>query len=481
MDDRLRCKALESKVMSADEAAKLVHGKMNLVTSGFTMAGYPKDVPMAIARRAKAGEEMELTLITGASVGPELEESLLDAGVVKRRFPYQTNDKMRRAINEGKVEYADLILSHLPFQLHYGIFGEIDVAILEACMIDEEGNIYPTTSVGVSNTAAQLAKKIIIELNTSVPLTMVGLHDIYNIEMPPNTQPIPITRVDQRIGMPYIACDPEKIAAVVYTNTPDIPHAMAPITEDERVMAGYIVDFLKEEQKKGRLPENLLPLQSGVGSISNAVLDGLRKSGFKHLTIYSEVLQDSVLRLMEDGVVDFASATAMALSPAGQELFWRRFDFFRDRIILRPQSISNSPEVVHRLGVIAMNAAIEVDVYGNVNSSHFAGSYLMNGIGGSGDFARNASISVFTVPSITKDGNISRIVRNVSHMDHSEHSTQIIVTEQGLADIRGKGPVNRAREIIAHCVHPKFKAMLEEYLFQALKNSKYLHIPQFRE
>jgi len=436
---------------------------------------------IAKALRAKAGEEMELTLITGASVGPELEESLLDAGVVKRRFPYQTNDKMRRAINEGKVEYADLILSHLPFQLHYGIFGEIDVAILEACMIDEEGNIYPTTSVGVSNTAARLAKKIIIELNTSVPLTMVGLHDIYNIEMPPNTQPIPITRVDQRIGMPYIACDPEKIAAVVYTNTPDIPHAMAPITEDERVMAGYIVDFLKEEQKKGRLPENLLPLQSGVGSISNAVLDGLRKSGFKHLTIYSEVLQDSVLRLMEDGVVDFASATAMALSPAGQELFWSRFDFFKDRIILRPQSISNSPEVVHRLGVIAMNAAIEVDVYGNVNSSHFAGSYLMNGIGGSGDFARNASISVFTVPSITKDGNISRIVRNVSHMDHSEHSTQIIVTEQGLADIRGKGPVNRAREIIAHCVHPKFKAMLEEYLFQALKNSKYLHIPQFRE
>ena len=211
------------------------------------------------------------------------------------------------------------------------------------------------------------------------------------------------------------------------------------------------------------------------------MLDGLRKSGFKHLTIYSEVLQDSVLRLMEDGVVDFASATAMALSPEGQELFWRKFDFFRDKIILRPQSISNSPEVVHRLGVIAMNAAIEVDVYGNVNSSHFAGSYLMNGIGGSGDFARNASISVFTVPSITKDGNISRIVQNVSHMDHSEHSTQIIVTEQGLADIRGKGPVNRAREIIAHCVHPKFKPMLEEYLFQALKNSKYLHIPQFRQ
>lgn len=481
MKDRIRCSKLLDRVVTADEAAALVHGKMTIVTSGFTMAGYPKDVPMAIAARAKAGEAMELTLITGASVGPELEESLLDAGVVKRRFPYQTNDKMRKAINAGKVEYADLLLSQLPFQMEYGIFGDIDVAIIEACMIDENGNLYPTTSVGVSDTAARLAKKVIVELNTSVPLSIVGLHDIYSVPMPPDSRPIPLTYVNQRVGVPYIACDPEKIAAVVITNKPDTPHVMAPVTEEELRMAGHIVEFLKEEKERAHLPENLLPLQSGVGSVANAVLNGLRDSGFRHLNIYSEVLQDSVLDLMEDGVVDYASATAMSLSPEGQEHFWRRFDFFRERIVLRPQGVSNSPEVIHRLGVIAMNTAIEVDIYGNVNSSHFAGSYLMNGIGGSGDFARNAAISVFTVPSITKDGKISRIVMSVSHLDHSEHSTQIIVTEQGLADIRGKGPVRRAREIIAHCVHPKFRAMLEAYLYQALKNSKHLHIPKFRQ
>ena len=301
---------------------------------------------------------------------------------------------------------------------------------------------------------------------------MVGLHDIYTNELPPNTRPIPITRVDQRIGVPYIACDIEKVAAVVYTSTPDIPHAMAPVTDDERIMAGYIVDFLKEERAKGRLPENLLPLQSGVGSVSNAVLDGLRKSGFKHLTIYSEVLQDSVLRLMEDGVVDFASATAMALSPEGQELFWRKCDFFKDKIILRPQSVSNSPEVVHRLGVIAMNAAIEVDVYGNVNSSHFAGSYLMNGIGGSGDFARNAYISIFTCPSTLKDGKISAIVPMVAHADHTEHDVRIVVTEYGVADLRGKGPDERAKALIENCAHPDYRNLLWDYL----KISKKAHV-----
>lgn len=321
MHERIRCKALEDKLMTAREAAALFSGEMTVATSGFTMAGYPKAVPMAIAQRAKEGVPMALTLITGASVGPELEESLLEAGVIRRRFPYQTNARMRRAINDGKVEYADLLLSQVPFQMEYGIFGDIDAAIIEACAIDEEGNLYPTTSVGISNTAVQVAKKVIVELNTSVPLELVGMHDIYAIEMPPHTQPIPLTRVEQRIGTPYIPCDPEKIAAVVLTDIPDAPHSIAPVTPGEQRMAEHIVAFLKEEHRRGRLPENLLPLQSGVGSVANAVLYGLTDSGFRHLNVYSEVLQDAVLELMEKGVVDYASATALALSQEGKERF----------------------------------------------------------------------------------------------------------------------------------------------------------------
>ena len=74
---------------------------------------------------------------------------------------------------------------------------------------------------------------------------------------------------------------------------------------------------------------------------------------------------------------------------------------------------------------------IEADIYGNVNSTHIMGSSIQNGIGGSGDFARNAYISMFLSPSTAKSGAISCIVPMVSHVDHTEHDVHVIVTEQG--------------------------------------------------
>src|SRR6185295_10484265 len=88
---------------------------------------------------------------------------------------------------------------------------------------------------------------------------------------------------------------------------------------------------------------------------------------------------------------------------------------WRHRIILRPQEISNHPEVIRRLGCLAMNGMIEADIYGNVNSTHLMGSSIQNGIGGSGDFARNAYISMFVTPSTAKGGLISCIVPMASH------------------------------------------------------------------
>ena len=104
---------------------------------------------------------------------------------------------------------------------------------------------------------------------------------------------------------------------------------------------------------------------------------------------------------------------------------------YRDRIVLRPQEISNHPEIIRRLGVIAMNGMIEADIYGNVNSTHVMGSRIQNGIGGSGDFARNGYLSIFMAPSIAQKGTISTIVPMVSHVDHTEHDVQVIVTERG--------------------------------------------------
>lgn len=478
--ERMLCKALESKITTAWQAARIIEDGMVVATSGFTPVGYPKEIPKALAERARNGEKIGITLITGASVGPEIDTELTEMGVIKRRYPYQTNSELRNAINKGEIQYADMHLSHVPVWMKLGYFGHINLAVIEAVAIDEHGRIFPSTSVGISNTAVQTADKVIIEVNHAQPMELRGLCDIYNVAKPPNTQPIPLTHPEQRIGVPYITCDFKKIAAIVPTNTPDGLITMAPIDEISEKMAQNLIRFLENQVKAKKLPPNLFPLQSGVGSVANAVLGGLVYSDFENLTIYSEVLQDSVLDLLDTGKLNFASATSLTISSQRLPAFYKNLHRYRDKIVLRPQELSNHPEIIRRLGVIAMNTAIEVDIYGNVNSTHIGGSRLMNGIGGSGDFARNASISIFTTASCAQNGKISSIVSAVSHVDHNEHSVQVIVTEQGVADIRGLSPIERAEVIIENCAHPDFRPMLRSYLFQAKNNSKYQHIPLYK-
>jgi len=236
------------------------------------------------------------------------------------------------------------------------------------------------------------------------------------------------------------------------------------LDDDSRAIAGYLLDFLTNEVKHGRLPENLLPLQSGVGNIANAVLAGLLEGPFENLTSYTEVIQDGMVDLIDAGKVTVASGTAFSLSPEAAERMNEKARFYRDHIILRPMDVSNHPEVIRRMGVIACNGMIEADIYGNVNSTHVMGSRMMNGIGGSGDFTRNGYFSSFVTPSTAKGGAISAIVPMVSHVDHTEHDVDVIITEQGLADLRGLAPRQRAQAIIENCAHPDFKEPLREYV-----------------
>ncbi len=184
-----------------------------------------------------------------------------------------------------------------------------------------------------------------------------------------------------------------------------------------------------------------------------------------------------MLELMECGKLDFASATCLSLSVDGFQKLYQKLDFFKDKILLRPEEISNHPEIIRRLGVISMNTAIEADIYGNVNSSHIMGSSIMNGIGGSGDFSRNAYLSIFTTPSTAKNGAISSIVPMVSHVDHTEHEVMVLVTEQGYADLRGLSPKERAEAIIENCAHPDYRPMLREYFLQARMFANGQHTP----
>jgi len=479
---RIRSPKFQAKVMSAQEAATFVHNGDNVGVSGFTGAGYPKELPAALANQIKAaqanGDEFRIGLFTGASTAPELDGVLADSGGLRFRTPYQSDPDMRKAINAGITDYCDIHLSHSAPMVRAGFLGNLDVAVVEVTAINEEGELIPSSSVGNNDVYLDNADRVILEVNSWQSEDLEGMHDIYyGTRLPPARRPIMITKPGDRIGQTTLRVDPDKVVAVVETSDPDRNTPFKPLDADSKAIAGYFIDFLKNEVKQGRLPQNLLPLQSGVGNIANAVLSGLLESDLEDLTSYTEVIQDGMVDLIDSGKLTVASATAFSLSPEYAEKMNNHAASYRDRIVLRAQQISNNPEPIRRLGVISCNGLIEADIYGNVNSTHIMGSKMQNGIGGSGDFTRNAYISCFVTPSVAKGGAISCIVPMVSHHDHTEHDVMVVITEQGLADLRGLAPRKRARAIIENCAHPDYREALLDYLERAEKTAASLHTP----
>ena len=479
---RIFNEAYRSKVMSADDAAALIHNGDNIGFSGFTGAGYPKAVPGALATRIKAahahGDEFRIGVYTGASTAPELDGALAETGGISFRAPYQSDPIMRRMINKGVSEYSDMHLSHSAIWMRQGFLGHLNVAVIEVTAIKEDGTAVPSSSIGNNNVYLDTADKIILEVNEWQSLDLEGMHDIYyGTELPPNRRPIPLTNPADRIGQTTLRIDFDKVIAVVESNAEDRNTPFKPLDDDSRAIAGHLIDFLGSEVTAGRMPKNLLPLQSGVGNIANAVLAGLLESPFENITSYTEVIQDGMVDLIDSGKVIAASATAFSLSPEAAERMNNHAAEYRKSIILRPQEISNHPEAIRRLGVVGCNGMIEADIYGNVNSTHIMGSKMQNGIGGSGDFTRNAYISCFVTPSTAKNGDISCFVPMVSHHDHTEHDVQVLITERGMADLRGLSPKQRAKAIIENCVHPDYQAMLTDYYDRALKTANGLHTP----
>ncbi|MCI3206632.1 MULTISPECIES: acetyl-CoA hydrolase/transferase family protein [Pandoraea] len=461
-EDRIRLASLRDRVMSADDAAKLVGDGMVVGMSGFTRAGDAKDMPIALARRAKANP-MKITLITGASLGHDSDKTLTEAGVLAKRLPFQVDTTLRSAINRGEVMFVDQHLSETVEFLRTGQFGKLDVAVIEAVAITEDGGLVPSSSVGNSASFAILAEKVIVEINLAQPLAFEGMHDIWIPGQRPHRAPLPIVDVRDRVGTHVVKIAPEKIAAIVITDTPDSASNALPPDADTQRIAGHLIEFFQHEVSRGRLPRTLPAIQSGIGTIANAVLTGFIDSPFEDLTMYSEVLQDSTFDLMDAGKMVFASGSSITVSQAVQDRVFKHLERYRDKLVLRPQEVSNHPEVIRRLGLIALNTALEVDIYGNVNSTHVGGTHMMNGIGGSGDFARNARMAIFATKSIAKEGKISSIVPMVPHVDHNEHDVDIIVTEQGLADLRTLAPRERVNLVIDNCAHPSYRDVLREY------------------
>ena len=480
MTERIANQKLRGKIMSAAEAAEFIGRGAKIGMSGFTGAAYPKEMPTAIAERAKEaharGDEFAIDLYTGASTAPDCDGVLAEADALRFRMPYQSDPIMRKKINAGEMKYADMHLSHSAQQVSEGFFGKLDFAIVEAARITEEGHIVPSSGVGNNVEYLDAADKIIIEVNSWQSVDLEGMADVYRVQSRPNRTAIPINNPGDRVGTTYIDIDTDKVVAVIETDSPDRNSPFKPIDDVSQRIAGNFLDFLEGEVAGGRLAYDGYVMQSGVGNVPNAVMAGLLDSKFENIQAYTEVIQDGMVDLIDAGKMTVASATSFSLSPEYAERMNKEAARYRESIITRPLQVSNHPEVIRRVGLIATNGMIEADIYGNVNSTNVSGSRIMNGIGGSGDFTRNGFISSFITPSLAKDGAISAIVPFASHIDHTEHDVMVVISEYGYADLRGLAPRDRAKKMIA-IAHPDYRPLLEEYVERATSGGRPMHTP----
>ena len=480
--ERIRNVKLRSMIMQAEDTVSLFEDGMYLGFSGFS-EGHPKLVPSLLAdhveKNGLAGK-MRFNIYTGASIGVDVDDRWSKLGMLDRRWPQQQGFHIQKAVNAAEVNFGDRHLSMYAQDFGYGFYtldnqGKIDIAIIEASCITEDGGIVPTLSVGIISEIVARATKIIVEINTKLP-SLEGLHDCTEAVLPPDKRPYHILTPKDRIGSTSIPCELNKIVAIVESRKDPVGRPLKAPDQNSMLIAQHIIDFLQSEVRSGRLPKNLLPVQSGVGSIANAVVGGLCTGPFEHLTVWTEVFQDNLLDLFDSGKLDYVTAASFSLSEQGLQRLLADWDKYTSRTMLRPVQITNHAEVIRRLGVIAMNTPVEFDIYAHANSSNIGGSRMINGIGGSGDFMRNAYLSIMhtpsTRPSKTDPTGVSCVLPMATHVDHTEHDLDVLVTEQGLADLRGLAPRQRAQRIIDKCVHPEYRPILQEYFDRALKECK---------
>ena len=464
-------------ILSPEEAVAYIQDNATIAFSGFANAGAAKAVPRALAARAREfhdrGEPFRVRVLTGSSSGNDIDEELAAVNAISWRAPYQDSPALRAQINRQEVEYVDMHLSNAPSTLMSGFFGKLNYAVVEATEVTRDGRVYLPSAIGATPTYLSCAERVIIEINRSHSMRLPEMSDIVLMPPPPHRKPIPIHDPLTKIGFPYAEVDPRKIVGIIENDEPDEIRCFPPPTPQMEKIAGHVVKFLFGEMIAGRIPKEFLPLQAGIGNMANSVMAALGKNPYiPPFQMYSIVIQDSLIDLIEQGKLTGISATSLSVSSQILQRVYENMDFFISRIVLRPQEISNNSGVLRRLGVIAMNAALEVDIYGNANASHIFGTDIVHGIGGSGEFTRNSYLSIVMCPSVTKGGRISCVVPMCPHIDSNEHSVQVVVTDQGLADLRGLGPMQRAKVIINNCAHPAYR----DYLNRYIENSRIGHI-----
>ena len=476
MDANIPSEALRRRVATAEDAAASIRDGMTVAMSGYAMAGYPKAVTEALVRRRQAGDDLAVSLVTGANA-PWLDDILGAENIIARRAPMCASRTLASQINGGGVRYVEQQMSKMPRLLRGGHFGAIDVAVVEALGFDRDGNLIPTSSIGMTHHLMDAADAVIVELNSAQPEILRSLHDIHIPAAPPDAEPIPLVRVDQRIGTDSLPVDPDKIRFIVESAAPERLGSQPKGTPLTKRIADHLFEFLELEVRRngGVLP----PFQTGFGSLADSIADAFQHSAFRDLRFFCGGITQPVMELLASGKAAALSTGGLGMSDRVEQIL-RDVPNIRNHLVIRNGDITNNAEVVGRLGIAALNTAIEIDVYGNVNSSHIAGNRVVNGIGGGAHFAQNAGLSVVLIPSSAKGGAISNIVPMVSHQDIAEHDVDVVITENGVADLRGLDDGERADAIVARCADEAYRGPLQRYLDEA-RSRRGGHHPQWPE
>jgi succinyl-CoA:acetate CoA-transferase len=459
--------------VDAEAAAAAIAPDATVLTSGFGSVGYPKAIPLALASSPR---DLSLTLVASGNVGDEIDVELVGSGAVERRFSYQSSRVARDLTNRREVSFSDRNASSIGDEVQHGGLVDPDVAVVEAVAVGEDWFI-PSTSLGQVPAFVEAADRLYVELNRRQPLELQALHDVYRPDAPPTRDPVPISDPGERIGTAHVSFEPEKLTGVVETDTADSTYTFRDPTDDDIAIAENLGAFLDAEMERSPVFEDAVHLQFGVGSLGNALMGELKELDFggRDVVYFGELIQDGLLDMLDDGRLECASATSMALTDEGQQRLFENVERYAEDVVLRPADVSNHPGLIDQFGVVGVNSAIEFDIYGNVNSTHVGGKQMINGVGGSADFNRNSLVTVCALPSALKGGEVSRVVPMAFHVDHTEHDVDVFVTEQGVADVRGLSPVERAERIIENCAHPEFAPELRSYLDDVCEQDN--HIP----
>jgi len=421
------------KVVTADEAVGHIKSGDNIVIQPGCAA--PMELIKSMVNRKDELENVSLYHILVVGDLPYAKPGM-EMHFQHKAFFIGANT--REAVNDGRAEFIPIFLSEVPLLFKHGHINT-DVALIHLSTPDEHGFCSYGVDVGTIKTAAEKSKIIIGQINNEMPRTL---------------------------GDSFIHIN--KINYIVEKSEP--------IKELPQIDPNTSKQFLDIYDKIGtniaELIEDGSTLQMGIGAIPDAVMNYLADK--KDLGIHTEMFSDGIVDLVEQGIINGEQKT---LHPgkiiAGFVLGTKRvYDFIDNNPVIEfhPQEYVNDPFVISKnKRMIAINSAIEVDLTGQVCSDSI-GTRLYSGIGGQVDFIRGAAHSdggkgIIALPSVTKDGNISRIVpklKSGAGVVTSRGDVHYVITEYGVALLFGKSIKERARELIK-ISHPKFRDELTKY------------------